>query len=574
VNLERAIQLLDKLPIKNRENGTIHNFTLFPNQRVFCDKIGKQISDIGMVRAIVLKARRVGISSVTDGLFVPHCLSRPQAHAKIVAHRADTAEGLFRVPRDLAKAMPFSVGEIMTRKIVFHHPAGNSLLDIATAGSVSGGRGLTLSALHLSEAAQFPGDDSFLSLLPAVQNGPNSVVVIESTANGRVGLGKPFYEFWNSSVEGKTGYIPIFCSWLDDPGCVRSPEEARDAPKTDIERSLMAKPFYANKAQIAWFRHTLESQCQGFVPKFFQEYPHTPEVAFTSSGDPAFTEDEIAYVRETACEPLILGHLELKDGKPTVVHSRRGALLVWELPVNNHKYYIGADAASGVEDGDFAAYAVLDGTTGHMVARFAERVHPEALARELWMAGILFNKALINVELTGGLGRVIQRILRDDYHYPELYGWKGKDDRPAGTPRTHAPRGWETSSYSRRILIDNFRLSLRAGIKDDLGGVEVYDRSLIDQMDRCTMAEGMNWEVEKGHDDILFACMLAVTTCIQYPPPHVGVRSRRPDTEADDPKSRMPIIVKNELPISLGDHLRQLERTMKRAGRPESLEGI
>jgi hypothetical protein len=581
VNLERAEQLLSKLPLKDRDSGVIVKFKMNANQRIFMDKLKEQFGRIEMIRAIVLKARRVGISSASDGLLVPHCLSRPQAHAKIVAHRADTAEGLFRVPRDLARALPFPVGEIMTRKIIFHHPKGNSLMDIATAGSVSGGRGLTLSALHLSEAAQFTGEDSFLSLLPAVQSGPGSMVFIESTAFGRVGVGKAFYEFWTNSVKGKTGYVPVFLSWLEDPGCVRDSDEAGDAPATDIERSLMARPFHATKSQIAWFRHTLESQCQGLMPKMMQEYPHTPEVAFVSSGDPAFTEEEISYVRSTARPPSFTGHLELVDGKPALVRAGRhnmGSLLIWETPEFGHKYYIGADAATGIEDGDFASYTILDGTTGKMCARFAERVHPEALARQLWMAGLLYNTAKINIELTGHLGRVIQRILRDDYRYWNLYGDKRKDDalpRPGGTqPRSG---GWETNTNTRRLLFDTFRTCLRAGIRDEVGGVEIPDEAVIDQMDLATLTEGMNWEVERDHDDILFATMLSVITCVQYPPPRIlGNRSRRPDPEATDPMSRMPILVKNELPISLGDHLRQLERDMRNSNRPRgaNLEGI
>jgi hypothetical protein len=577
MNLARAEQLLAKLPVKDRDSGLIVPFVFNANQQIFMGRLKRQYASIGMVRAIVLKARRVGISSASDGLLVPHCLSRAQAHAKIVAHRADTAEGLFRVPRDLARALPFPVGEVMTRKIIFHHPQGHSVMDIATAGAVSGGRGLTLSALHLSEAAQFTGEDSFLSLLPAVQNGPGSMVFVESTAFGRVGVGRAFYEFWTNSVKGKTGYIPIFLSWLDDPACIRDPAEAVDAPMNDIEKTLMGRPFRATKSQVAWFRHTLESQCQGLLPKMMQEYPHTPEVAFVSSGDPAFTEEEIAYVRSTIEPPHIVGHIDLVDGKPGMVKARQGSLLIWELPQPGHHYYIGADAATGIEDGDFAAYCVLDGTTGHLVARYAERVHPEHLARQLWLAGTFYHQAKINIELTGHLGRVIQRILRDDYRYWNLYGWKGKDDRLPSPNSSNGPRagGWETTPNSRRLLFDTFRTCLRAGIRgDEADGIEVPDEAIIEQMDLATLTEGMSWEVERGHDDILFSCMLSVITFVQYPPPRVGRRSRRPDPEQADRTNGLPMLVKNELPISLGDHLRQLERQMKRAGKPESLDGI
>lgn len=576
MNLARSIAMMAKLPIKHIRTGASVPFIANPNQTSFYTQLGKQLESEGLVRAIVLKARRVGISSASDGLLMMHCLSRSQAHAKIVAHRADTAEGLFRVPRDLARALPFAIGDIMTKKIIVHHPAGNSVLDIATAGSVSGGRGLTLSALHLSEAANFPGDDSFLALLPAVSAGPGSMVFIESTANGRAGVGKPFYEFWINSVKGKTGYIPVFLPWLDDPECVRDAEEASDAPANDMERELMGKPYKATKGQIAWFRYTLESQCQGLLPKMKQEYPHAAEVAFIASGDPAFTTEEIAYVRESACGPSITGHLDMVEGKPAIVPSRQGSLLIWEKPLFGHKYFIGADAATGIEDGDFASFVILDGTTGDMVARFAERVHPEALARQLWMAGILYNMAKINIELSGHLGRVIQRILRDDYRYWNLYGWKGKDDRLPTPATSNGPRvgGWETTTNSRRLLFDTFRTCLRAGIRGEVGGVTIPDEAVIDQMDLATLTEGMSWEVERGHDDILFATMLAVITCVQYPPPRVTGRSRRPDPEAVDPMNRMPMLVEKELSLSLGNHLRELEKLMKRAGKPNPLEGI
>jgi hypothetical protein len=576
VNLDRAIELLARLPIKNRDTGAIQMFIPNPNQVMFYDRLKEQFAQIGMVRAIVLKARRVGISSASDGLLVPHCLSRPQAHAKIVAHRNDTAEGLFRVPRDLAHALPFPVGEILTRKIVFDHPHGHSILDIATAGAVGGGRGLTLSALHLSEAAQFSGEGSFLSLLPAVQRGSGSLVFVESTANGRVGIGKPFWEFWKSAVAKKNGYIPIFLSWLDDPGCVRDSREAADAPATDIEKSLMARPFKATRSQIAWFRFILESECQGLLPRMMQEYPHSPEVAFVSSGDPAFTEEEIAYVRGTACAPTLRGHFDLIDGHPVVSPNRNGALWVWEKPIPGHRYYIGADAATGIEEGDFASYAILDGTTGHFVARFAERIHPEALARQLWCAGTLYNTAKINVELTGNLGRAVMQKLRDDYRYWNLYGDKRKDDKlpsaGGGMPRSG---GWETNTATRRLLFDQFRIALREGIKGNIGGIEVYDPDLIDQMDLATLTEAAkSWEVTSGHDDILMATMLANITCVQYPPPRTLARNRRPDPEADDGQSRLPILLKPELSTALGDHLKAVQKEMNRGNKPRPLEGI
>jgi hypothetical protein len=308
-----------------------------------------------------------------------------------------------------------------------------------------------------------------------------------------------------------------------------------------------------------------------------QEYPYTPEVAFVSSGDPAFEEDEIAYVRGTACTPSIIGHLEYVDGLPKIISTRRGQLHVWEQPVPGHRYYIGSDAATGMEEGDFAAYAIIDGTTGHCVARYADRVHPEILARQLFMAGTLYNQAIINVELTGHLGRTVQQRLRDEYHYFNLYGWKGKDDKLISATGPLKPRlgGWETTTNSRRMMFDQFRVSLRLGMKDAPMGIELYDEELIEQMDLATLTEHRSdWDVEKGHDDILVAYMLANITMIQYPPPLRQERHHQGSIDGDDMKSRLPFKVEDDVTDSLKTHYAKLKRGWETGNKPDPLQGI
>lgn len=523
-------------------------FHLNPNQQQLMIRIREQYRRRKMIRATILKSRRVGMSSLTEALLFVHCLARANAHAKIVAHLAATSEDLFRVPRDLAYGMPFPIGDIQTKRIFFNHPAGRSRLDVATAGTPSAGRGATLSALHLSEAAQFPGEDSFLSLLPSVSEGPDTIVVVESTAFGMEGLGESFYNFWNSSVEGRSGYLPVFLSWLDDPACQRAPDEAADAPSTREERELMRKPYNATRPQIAWMRRTLEDKCQGMMQKFMQEYPWCPEVAFVSTGDPAFTEEEKIYARSTLLEPLWRGTLRrLSSGASEFVESSQGMLHLWEKPVDprgaqrTDRYYIGADAALGREEGDFSAYAILNGTTGELVGRFADRIHPEALADQLDLAGRWFNRALINVELTGNLGRITQKRLRDDYRYSNLYTWKGKDDRKPGRHKS-VVIGWETTQYSRRLLYDTFRMFLRAGMHNELGGLVVRDEALMSQMKNASLYEGWSWEVRRGHDDILFANMLAVIACSQYPPSRLAGANRKPDYSRETIEQLIPAV--------------------------------
>lgn len=349
------------------------------------------------------------------------------------------------------------------------------------------------------------------------------MIAIESTAFGRVGIGQTFYDFWNrANRKGPAwnGYTPIFLSWLDDPACIRPEHEAEDAPATDLERELMKKPFHCTRSQIAWMRMVLEGECDGSEQKLGQEYPWTPEVMFVATGDPAFTTQEINYAISTKKESLKTGHLVRSGNSVVWEDNRRGKLLIWEEPIPKCYYYVGVDCARGIESGDFAAYVVLNGTTGKVAARFADLVDPPRIADDVDKIGRWYNNAMVTVELTGNLGLWANKILRDQYYYPNLYVWKGKDDKMSTKAKSTA-LGWETNSRTRDLMFSTFRGKLRDGMKRIPGGLEIFDEEIIRQMDLCTMTYAMRWEVEYGHDDILMGMLLASVSCSQYPPPNI-----------------------------------------------------
>ena len=550
---------MSKLPVKHRDLLTDVPFVLNPNQAILHRKVKEHYSRYGNIRAILLKARRVGGSSYADALAACHCLAKPQSHAMIVAHLKDVADkGLFRVPRDMMSALNSrfpGVADVRTKSIIFPHSLGDSNLDLATAGSVGTGRGLTLSFLHLSEAASYPGQQSFVSILPAVSKAPDTAIILESTAQGRTGIGETFYDYWNSACTSGpkwNGFTPIFLSWLDDPACHRPATEAEDAPATDFERELMKKPFNALPSQIAWMRMVLEGECKGSELLFNQEYPHAPEVAFVATGDPAFTTEEIRYAFSTKKPPLARGSLSRSGTRVEFVKNPRGKLYLWEFPQPRAYYYIGVDCARGIEQdtgratGDFASYVVLNGSTGDIAARFSDWVNPVEMADDVDRAGRYYNKAMMNIELTGNLGLWTQQVLRDTYNYPNWYIWKGKDDKLAGKSKSHA-LGFETQARSRDLLLSTFRGKLHDGMKNIAGGLALRDEELIRQMDLMTMATGMRWEIEHGHDDIFMACCFAVIACAQYPPPNiVNFKSNYLDKQSKDSKSGLEALSPQE----------------------------
>jgi len=536
--LDRAETLLSRLPIKNRATHRMVPFHLYRNQKILMEKIKEQWEKERKLRIIILKARRVGMSSLVDGLLWCYGLAFPNKNIKILSHLAGTSDELFRVPSDLSRACPgFPLADIQMKRIFFRHPGGDSTITLATAGTPESGRGGTLSALHLSEAAKYPAAEIFTAMITSVAKGDESIIVIESTANGREGPGLPFFEYWNDAVQGLNGYIPVFLSWLDDPACVLPAEGADDAPATDLEKELMAAPFHATKEQIAFMRVTMAAECRNLEHVWLTEYPHSPRVAFQVSGEPAFARDELAYAERTVKEPLCRGKFVRTPGTGfKFLKDSVGPVFLWRFPFDKNgkadgmKYYIGADSAAGVEGGDFAAYCVLCGQTGELAARFAEIVDPETLADQLDIAGRWFNNAMINPELTGGLGRWTLVKLRDVFRYPNICRWKGRFDRKRGKDISNA-LGFEMNNATRRLIIDATRSGLRMGMKNEPGGLQVHDAALVSQIDQCTLKE-WRWEVEKDHDDILVAYAIACLTREEFPPPRMQFA---PKTILDQP---------------------------------------
>jgi hypothetical protein len=73
----------------------------------------------------------------------------------------------------------------------------------------------------LSEVAQYPNALTTLSgVLPGVPNTPGTVVVMESTAKGRVGRGGEFFNRWQKAREGVGEWETLFFAWFDFPDYV------------------------------------------------------------------------------------------------------------------------------------------------------------------------------------------------------------------------------------------------------------------------------------------------------------------------------------------------------------------
>ena len=82
------------LRVRPRQGGDRIPFILNSAQRVLHTKIENERKTFGMVRALVPKARRVGVSTYIGGRYFHRTATETGRRAEVVAHRSDSAANL------------------------------------------------------------------------------------------------------------------------------------------------------------------------------------------------------------------------------------------------------------------------------------------------------------------------------------------------------------------------------------------------------------------------------------------------------------------------------------------------
>ena len=550
---------------------------------------------------IFLKARRVGLSTLATGLGQAHCIAHPGSLARCIAQNAEVAAANFAMAcgfRDDCRDLYSGAPKPTKKTLIWPHSDGpDSLFTHHTAATVHGQRGLTSSFLHMTEAAFYPYEGAFTSLMNTLSKDPNNICLIETTANGMEGPGEAYYQYWEAAVAGDNEFLPIFLPWWDDPAYVLPAEFAADAPRDEYERYLMndikhwktGKRVKLGKDRVAWFRETLATKCEGILEKWRAEYPSTPEEAFVATGNPAFTIEEMQFANNSLIKiPPWQGRCVLSgDNKHGEIQKGTdGPLVLYETPQPKHHYFAGVDTARGEEStmapGDYAAIVVWNAETGNMAARYASRVSPEEIASVAAALGYYFNSAMLNVELNN-LGYTTMRELRDRLYYPLQYLWKGRDDK-ASTSKPGQAYGFETSDRYRRMMFNLFRNALHR--KE----VVPKDRQFIAQMKKAKMEMGWRWTVSVGHDDVLCAGLLGwiakeqnhPTSCSPKLSKNVMMTKEELENAGFSPaRGQMPEWLKDPTVTGSGmlltsgnDHLRKLEIYSKKKQKMNRLEWI
>lgn len=240
------------LKVRPRQGGERIPFVLNSAQRVLHARIEREREVFGMVRALIPKARRMGVSTYVSGRYFKRTATEFGRRAQVVAHRSDSATNLHREVKEFYAGLPTSIrpslGASNARELIFD--VLKSLYKVASADGGDIGRSDDFHMLHLSEAAFFDNTEDLSSgLLKTVLNLPDTEIAMESTGNGQSGM---FYNMCEQATrDNNRGEWRIhFLPWSVMPEYRIAVPQGWAAPREFEEYSRLHS---LDREQLYWF---------------------------------------------------------------------------------------------------------------------------------------------------------------------------------------------------------------------------------------------------------------------------------------------------------------------------------
>jgi hypothetical protein len=332
---ERLKELLFKLPFYARHNLKIRDkvglsvpLTFNRAQEHIQARLEEQLRVAGRVRAIILKGRQMGSTTLVAARYYHKAVTVPGTSTFILSHEAKTTEKLFDIVKRFYQfshpSLAPSLGSANKNQLKFD--GLSSEYTVGTAGNEEVGRGFTIKLLHLSEAASYERTDELeTGLLQAVADLPGTEIIIESTAKG---MNNMFYRKCMGAMNGKNEYQLIFVPWFWQ-------EDYRSAPPEGFiptSEELQLKSLYQlDNAQLYWRRRKIESL--GDLWKFQQEFPCHPMEAFVTSSESFLSSQLLMEARKRPARPSMLPKICGMDPARTsdriAITCRQGRSILW-----------------------------------------------------------------------------------------------------------------------------------------------------------------------------------------------------------------------------------------------------
>lgn len=494
-------------------------------QRRLIAEMERQYNSGIPVRIIILKARQLGISTITSAAQFITAMMWENRNGLVITHENETTRNLFNKVKLYWDTWPWKqiYGDpkhSTQNRMVWHN---GSSLRTATARNLGAGVGTTVQFLHTSECSRYPDPETLMGgLRQGLPNLHGTFEIVESTANG---VGDWFNHEWNRSIEGESSYVPLFFPWFSHyeyqiPTRLNSPNDIDDE-----ERRL--RMLGASYEALEWRRQIIPDKLHYDEDLFRQEYPSTAEEAFLTTGNNIFDLSKLreAYVPPGTVLPngtkviAATGDLFSRDGKsPQWISSPEGKLTVFKRPSGTRDqklYMVGVDPTK-TTTGDPACIQVINRATHEQVAVWHGNKVANELARTAYLIARWYHDAEVIIDVGGGGQAVVALFI--NWGYPYLWEHRQADKPKKGTNNW---KGFLANHDRKSWALESVKFLLAQGL------LTIHDPVTFNQMQNYVTLGA--WEMgpadPREHDDGVMAFTLAVFADMTETPYSTMIRS-------------------------------------------------
>lgn len=469
-------------------------------QRQVVDSIHSQYNAGKPVRIIILKARQLGMSTLAEGILFNWAFLHPGTNGLVISHEQGHAQELLEKTKLYWDTWPFKplFTEKYSTKNELTWIETRSKLKIATAKNVQSGRGLTVHAVHASEAAAYPDPRTLMTALnQGIPYHHGTIIIYESTARGS---GNWWHEQWLMAKEGEIDYTPLFFPWMP---------HAEYKMKTTLSTKLELSPYErwlltlgADYENIQWRRWKLRNEFGGDENNFMQEFPATDEEAFISTGQPIFPYDALkeCFQPSTGIRGMLI---KAPTGRIFFEPTASGNLTIFRKPNPDRpdRYFIAGDPSMTIE-GDPACIQVINRQTLEQVAVWHGRIDPVTFATEMELLGYFFGSCMLCPEVEGGGQATVGALLANNY--PSIWMHQVPDKSPGKVGLNY---GWSTNFQRKSWAIG----VLKKLIADR--SICIHDQKTYNQLRDYVVRQDGTWGNSNDllHDDAVMALSIAYT---------------------------------------------------------------
>jgi len=519
---------------------------------------------------VILKGRQLGITTISLALDLYWHFKNPGFQGTLTT---DTEENRDQFRTTLAMYMDGLPPEykipLMThnrnqmvlknRSRLFYQVAG-----LRAKGSLGRGKGITY--LHGTETSSWGDEEGLASLLASLaEKNPNRLYLFESTARGF----NMWHDMWAVAKRARTQKA-IFCSWWRNE--LYSADAKSDVYKVywdgklspeEKEWTREIKKLYQveiNSRQIAWWRWKMNEGIKDEA-LMYQEFPPTEDYAFIMTGSSFFSHARCTDQAKVAKQLLprfyrfSMGQY-FEDTELINSTERMATLKVWEEPIENAYYVIGADPAYGSSDWAdrfciqiYRCYA--DGLD--QVAEFAtSELNTYQFAWVVCYLAGAYKNSTLNLEVNGPGQAVINEMrnlkrqaqtmeprkargLMDVLSHMQHYLWR-RNDSLGGVSNS---LGYLTTHSSKERMLNYFKDYFERGM------MNVYSMDLLEEMKSVVRDQGSIAAYGRNKDDRVIATALAcVAFAEQLMPRLLQMRMTRDRKEEAITPVQVPVVDK------------------------------